>query len=473
MAGILFVTGGDGFIGKALVSKLLATGTWKIRVLTRRPVEHAENSADGLTFVFGDLCDPATYHLSLEGVETVIHLAAVTGKAEPNEYMEANVQGTKKLLLACKEAGVGRFLYVSTIAATYPDQRYCPYAQSKARAEVLVRESGIPNTTIRPTVVIGLGSPTWRSFRSLARLPIVPLPTTGSLQLQPIDVDDVVQAIELVLSEDRFEGDALDLGGPDSISFADIMRFMHQAFYGKEPRFIHFPLSPVRALLAFIEPVFRPILPVTAGQLALFANDSTVSPNWLHDRLKGRMHTVESTIAMLIAEEAALDNRATREGSISIASCDVGAIRCECDVFSRYLVSRPPTDYVHEQYEMAVLARDLANEAEFAAFDRITLHLARRSVFFTRVADAYCAIFHRRGVLRRKLTLLLAILEHAPPSAALFDHPKIRGLIGIAINLLLLGTIFGLLLLLGIVLLLPSHLFCRGQAEGTSKGSSK
>ena len=55
-------------------------------------------------------------------------------------------------------------------------------------------------------------------------------------------------------------------------------------------------------LLAFVEPVLRPILPVTAGQLALFANDSTASPNWLHDRLKERMHSVEETIATLVSE---------------------------------------------------------------------------------------------------------------------------------------------------------------------------
>ena len=87
------------------------------------------------------------------------------------------------------------------------------------------------------------------------------------------------------------------------ISFADFMRAIHQAYYGKEPRFVSFPLAPVRSLLAFMEPVLRPLLPVTAGQLALFANNSTASPNWLHDMLKERMHSVEATIAMLVAEK--------------------------------------------------------------------------------------------------------------------------------------------------------------------------
>src|SRR5258705_9288362 len=148
MSGLLFITGSRGFIGKALVSRLLATGLWQIRVLVRRPTEQGDHLVSGLDFVVGDLCDAETYRSSLEGVDTVIHLAALTSKAAPSDYERTNVEGTKILLQTCKAVGVRRFLHVSTIAATYLDQRYYPYAQSKARAEVLVREGGIPNVII-------------------------------------------------------------------------------------------------------------------------------------------------------------------------------------------------------------------------------------------------------------------------------------------------------------------------------------
>jgi hypothetical protein len=174
---------------------------------------------------------------------------------------------------------------------------------------------------------------------------------------------------------------------------------------------------------------------------------------------------------LLQKKQASLNDGA--EGLTAIASCDLIIIDRECEVFSRYLVNQPPTAYIHRQYEMAVLARDLANEAELAPLDRSTLGLARRNVFLTRVADAYCAIFHPHGVLRRKLILLLAVLEHSPPTAALFDRPKVRGPIGITTNLLLLGLNFALLLLLGILLLLPSHLFRRKQGKRTSEQSEK
>jgi nucleoside-diphosphate-sugar epimerase len=280
------------------VSNLLATGVWQIRVLIRGPARGG-NVSSRLDIVAGELCDAETYKSGLKGVDTVIHLAALTGKAAPREFERTNFEGTKILLRACKAAGVRHFLHVSTIAAGYPDQRYYPYAQSKVRAEVLVRESEIRNTIIRPTIVIGSESQIWRTLSSIAKLPVIPLPNGGRVKLQPIDVADLVRGIEVVVSESRFDGEALDLGGPTPVSFVDFMCAIHQAYYGKEPRVISFPLAPLRSFLGLVEPVLRPILPVTAGQLAFFTNDSTVSPNWLHDMLKGRMHSVEETIATL------------------------------------------------------------------------------------------------------------------------------------------------------------------------------
>jgi nucleoside-diphosphate-sugar epimerase len=457
MSGIVFITGARGFIGKVLVRDLLATGRWRVRALTRSSAQ-GDQPPNKLTFIFGNLLAPVSYRSSLEGVDTVIHLAAVTGRAARNEYEQTNVEGTKCLLRACKEAGVGRFLYVSTIAATYPDQRHYLYAQSKARAEALVRESGIPYTILRPTVVIGSGSLIWHTLSSIAKLPVIPLPNGGRVQLQPIDVDDLVNGIELVLSRDRFEGETLDLGGPNPISVADFMRATHKAFYDKEPHFISFPLAPIRSILAFTEPVLRPILPVTAGQLALFANRGTASHNWLQDGLKEQMHSVQETIATLVAEKRSLNNRATREDLSSIAPRISTTIDRECDIFTRYLVSQPPTQYIQDQYKMALRAFNLAGDAEFAPFDRRTLNFARRNVYFARVADGHCAIFHRRGVLRRKLILLIAILEHAQPTATLFDRPKTRGSAGIIVNLLIQGISFSLSILVGIFLLLPSQL---------------
>ena len=94
----------------------------------------------------------------------MVHLAALTGRAAPEEYKRVNVDGTSVLLQACKAAKVRRFLHVSTIAAGYPDQRYYPYATTKAQAESLVRESGLDLAIVRPTLVLGEKSPIWNTL---------------------------------------------------------------------------------------------------------------------------------------------------------------------------------------------------------------------------------------------------------------------------------------------------------------------
>ena len=124
----VFITGATGFIGKVLVRRLVAKGAYKITALVRHVPERNSND---LNWVVGDLLDSKTYHSSLRNVGAVIHLAATTGKASPYEHELTNVEGTRRLLEAAKAAGVQRFVYISTIAVTFPDQRWYPYAQTK------------------------------------------------------------------------------------------------------------------------------------------------------------------------------------------------------------------------------------------------------------------------------------------------------------------------------------------------------
>jgi NADH dehydrogenase len=451
MATVLFITGAGGYIGTRLIFKLQATGIYEIRALLRRPVAYSKQTA-GVDFVIGDVGNAEGYRASLRGADIVVHLAAVTGKAAPSVYEQANVEATKILLDACKEASVGRFLYVSTIAATYADQRHYNYAQSKNRAERLVRESGIPYAIVRPTVVLGRDSPIWQTFRHIAELPIIPLPNGGQARLQPICVDDLVAGIELALLEGRFEGDALDLGGPAPLSFAEFITLTRRALYGGEPRFIRFPLAPVRMILALAEPLLRPILPVTAGQLTMFANDGIVSSNWLHDKLKPLMRNTADTVAALVETSSGLPHGATKSKPVAVQRATLAR---ECRVFSRYLASQEPTAYIREQYQAAAVARELANPEEFSSFDRKTLWLARQSIVLTHLADTYCVVFHRNGALRRKLILLLAILEHTAPTANRFDRSTNRGSISVTAHLLRAGLVFGLSLIVATILFLP------------------
>lgn len=461
----IFVTGASGFIGENLIQRQASAADRHIKILTRlTPAAHA--SRDGLIeHVVGDLLKPETYQAALDGCDAVVHLAAATGRATPKEYQRVNVEGTRALLQACKTAGVRQFLHVSTIAAGYPNQRYYHYAKTKAQAEALVRESGLDFVVIRPTLVLGEKSPIWKTLVKIAGLPVIPLPEGHLVRVQPVHVDDVVRGIECLLARDRFEGEVLELGGPRPMPFREFLQLIQSALRGAPGKVINVPLAPIRFGLAAIEPVLRPLMPVTAGQLSVFANDSVASENWLLAELRAGMPSIEETIAALVVAGSNGNGSNTpapkpKRQASPLPERSQRVLDEECRLFATYLVGQPSSAYVEEQYAMAAQAHGLAHDEDFSCFDRAALKFARRGRMFARWADAYCAFFCRNGSLRRKLVLLAAILEHVAPTNEAFDRADPSNAARTFLSLAAYGLISAVSLLLGAAVLLPASVLC-------------
>jgi nucleoside-diphosphate-sugar epimerase len=462
----IFVTGAGGFIGQSLIQPRSGLTNCSIKVLTRRPLPECAPKSNLPVQVVGDLLDPGTYRAALMGCDTVVHLAAVTGRAARTEYERVNVEGTRALLHTCKAVGVRRFLHMSTIAAGYPDQRYYPYAKTKARAEALVRESGLDFAIIRPTLVLGVNSPIWNTLLKIAKLPMVPLPEGARpVLVQPVRANDVVRGMELLLESGRFEGEVLELGGPRPLPFREFLGLIQRALHGEPGRVVRVPLGPIRTLLALTEQAMRPLLPVTAGQLAVFANDSVPSENWLLAQLRADMPSMEETIAALV--DAGNGGDGSRMGmprwkrqERPMSENAKRVLEAECRSFAAYLVGAAPISYIEEQYTKAAHAHGLGFDEEFPGFDRVTLALARRGRMLARWADAYCSIFHRGGPLRRKLIVLAAILEHVAPTNEVFDRVQSRHVALTVLSLAAYGWTSAVSLLLGAVILLPVRLLC-------------
>jgi nucleoside-diphosphate-sugar epimerase len=172
-----FVTGGSGFIGGALVERLVAEGR-PVRALARSDAAAAKVEARGAEAVRGDLGDRASLAAGADGCATAFHLAAHLGEWGPWEDFErGNVEGTRNALAGCREAGVRRFVHCGTEAALMageplvhvdetaplrPDSP-APYPATKARAELAVREAngdGFETVVVRPRFVWGKGDTT-------------------------------------------------------------------------------------------------------------------------------------------------------------------------------------------------------------------------------------------------------------------------------------------------------------------------
>lgn len=167
-----FVTGASGFIGGQLAERLLAAGR-RVRVLARRPLPHLE--ALGAEVISGDLDDREALRRGCASADAVFHVAGRVGVWGPRrDFFRVNVEGTRNVLTACRQAGVPRLVYTSSPSVVYNggdlagiDESAplctaapCAYPTSKAAAERLVGEAHsreLATVSLRPHLVWGPG----------------------------------------------------------------------------------------------------------------------------------------------------------------------------------------------------------------------------------------------------------------------------------------------------------------------------
>jgi nucleoside-diphosphate-sugar epimerase len=173
------ITGGTGFVGNALVKRLLAGGA-QVRALARSSPRADALEAAGAEVVRGDLGDADAIARAVQGAEIVYHAAArVSGGGSREQFFDANVRGTDTVLHACLRAEPRRIVYLSSIAVyglAQPDETIDEdtpfddrpeerdfYAWSKIEADRLAtkfaKHSPVPVTILRPGVIFGPGRP--------------------------------------------------------------------------------------------------------------------------------------------------------------------------------------------------------------------------------------------------------------------------------------------------------------------------
>jgi len=187
------ITGATGFVGQATLDAALHKAM-KVRALTRRPA----SPRDGVEWISGALDNTGSLQELVQGCDAVIHIAGLTNTPNVGRFEAANVTGTANLIAAAKEAGVPRFVFVSSLAAREPS--LSEYGASKARAEALVQDSGLNWTIVRPPGVYGPGDKDYLDLFKAAKLGVVPVPPEGASSL--IHVEDLARLLVALVPVD-------------------------------------------------------------------------------------------------------------------------------------------------------------------------------------------------------------------------------------------------------------------------------
>lgn len=202
------LTGGTGFIGRHVVEALLRRGH-RLQALTRRP-EALGPTTEGLKAVAGSLEDGAALDRLVDGADSLIHLAGSVAALHPVELEAVNRDGTARLARHAREAGIGRFVLVSSLAARTPT--VSAYARSKREAEEAAAAAllgAASLSVIRPPAVYGPGDrATLPLFRGLAR-GFLPVPAGGG-RFSLIHARDLAELLAVLLEAGTPAGAALE-----------------------------------------------------------------------------------------------------------------------------------------------------------------------------------------------------------------------------------------------------------------------
>lgn len=226
----ILVIGGSGFIGSHLIAKLNDPG-WRITVPTRR-VMHAQHllllpSVEDV--IEANVHDDATLCRLVQGNDTVINLVGILhGKSISKtsygpEFARAHVELPRRIVAACAELGVRRYLHMSALGADSKGPSM--YLRSKGDGEAAAFSDPRVHTTVfRPSVVFGDNDHFLNFFASLQRFLPVMLIGAAEAKFQPVYVEDVAQAFVAALHDDHMAGKCYELAGPQVYTLRELVR---------------------------------------------------------------------------------------------------------------------------------------------------------------------------------------------------------------------------------------------------------
>ncbi|MEO8586441.1 MAG: NAD-dependent epimerase/dehydratase family protein [Acidobacteriota bacterium] len=250
--GLVLLTGATGYLGEKLLPRLIASGR-KVRCLLLPTDEKNPSRLYPCEVIRGDLSDPKGLDSIMEGVEAVIHSAALMPPGDSEQIRKVNVGGTAALLKIARSRGVRRFVYLSAVSAIYPIKN--AYGRSKAEAEALVAASGLEFTILRLTMLYGEGGGFHfaKLVELMEKIPLFfPVLGPGLARLQPVFLDDAVRAVEIALTSQAAVGRTLDVSGASVVTFNELVDAVAAAMGRRRIR-LHAPLWLCRIAAAAAE----------------------------------------------------------------------------------------------------------------------------------------------------------------------------------------------------------------------------
>ena len=300
----LVVTGANGQLGRALLTRLAASGHSSVRALVRS--ERARETIAALELEprpeirIVDYTSPKEMENALQGAAAVIHLVGIIKETRSTRYVEAHEQTCHALALAASRARVDRIVYLSILGSAPDSDNAC--LASKGRAETLLLDDRVATTVIRVPMVIGGDDPASASLRKQARAEKLRLISRGRTLQQPIDARDVVSAVIAACTAAPSRDLTLDAGGPECLSHRNLV-LRAARLWNNEPRIASLPIGLARFAVAGLDRFLRDP-PISLAMFDILQHDDRVDPEPFCRALGIELTPLDQTLTDYVGPES-------------------------------------------------------------------------------------------------------------------------------------------------------------------------
>ena len=212
----VLVTGATGFVGGELIPALIA-GDHDVVALVRNREDYPGNEVEVHE---GDLLDPESLDGAFEDVDVAYYLVHSMRSGE--DFAERDERAARNFVAAADAAGVERVIYLGGLGEEGED--LSEHLASRRSVEKVLREGEFELTTLRAAIIVGAGSVSFEMITQLVgRLPVMITPRWVNTPCQPIAVSDVVGYLTGVLSRPHTAGETYEIGGPDVLTYREML----------------------------------------------------------------------------------------------------------------------------------------------------------------------------------------------------------------------------------------------------------